>query len=663
MPLRPSLRGLLSALLIAFATLVYQVPSASAGPGFQPPSPDELKLTSVPEAPGAAAVILFRQVDRDDNIHTPHEDNYYRIKILTEEGRKRADIEIPFRKDKVTITHVNGRTIHPDGTIVNFDGKAFDKTIVKAKGLKYVARAFTLPEVQVGSIIEYYYTLDFAEYYIFDSHWILNEDLFTKSAVFSLKPYNGGFGDYNVRWISQGLPLGTDPPKEGPDHIVRLASHNIPAFQTEDYMPPENELKGRVDFVYSLDTFEPDSAKFWKKYGKGLNGSLESFVGKQKAMEQAVSQIISASDTPEQKLQKIYARVQQVRNTSYEVSKTEQEEKRAKEKDSKTVEDVWKRGYGDGGDINWLFLALARAAGFEAYGVWASDRRNYFFEPKVMDVSKLDATMVLVKVNGKDVYFDPGTLYTPYGMLEWPETGVIGLRLDKDGGSWVETSLPAASASQTQRTANLKLTDTGDLEGTLKVTFTGLEAFRRRLEERHEDEADRTKFLEDQVKECVPAAVEVELTNRPDWQSSSTPLVAEFSLKVPGWAAGARRRVLVPVGLFGATEKHLFDHANRVHAIYFEHPFERVDDITIELPQSWQVASLPAAQKQDGHVVVYSLSVENSHNALHLGRKLDVDFVILEPKYYSALRNFFQVVRTGDEEQIVLQPGTPSASN
>ena len=153
------------------------------------------------------------------------------------------------------------------------------------------------------------------------------------------------------------------------------------------------------------------------------------------------------------------------------------------------------------------------------------------------------------------------------------------------------------------------------------------------------------------------------MTNKPEWESSSAPLVAEFDIKVPGWAAGAGRRVLVTVGLFGGTEKRLFDHANRVHAIYFEHPFERIDDITIELPKGWQVSSTPAPQKQDGHVVLYDFSVANEHNALHLARKLDVDFVILEPKYYSALRNFFQVVRTGDEEQIVLQPGTPSASN
>jgi hypothetical protein len=33
---------------------------------WKPITPEELKMTSVTEAPGAPAVILYRQVDRDD---------------------------------------------------------------------------------------------------------------------------------------------------------------------------------------------------------------------------------------------------------------------------------------------------------------------------------------------------------------------------------------------------------------------------------------------------------------------------------------------------------------------------------------------------------------------------------------------------------------------
>jgi len=39
------------------------------------------------------------------------------------------------------------------------------------------------------------------------------------------------------------------------------------------------------------------------------------------------------------------------------------------------------------------------------------------------------------------------------------------------------------------------------------------------------------------------------------------------------------------------------------------------------------------------------------------------DLISLEPKYYPALRNFYQTVRTTDEQQIVLQPGGASSSN
>ncbi len=58
--------------------------TAWAVDGFQPVSPDELKMTSEPKAPGAPAILLFRQVDRDDSRReAAHETNYLRIKILT----------------------------------------------------------------------------------------------------------------------------------------------------------------------------------------------------------------------------------------------------------------------------------------------------------------------------------------------------------------------------------------------------------------------------------------------------------------------------------------------------------------------------------------------------------------------------------------------------
>jgi hypothetical protein len=627
-----------------------------------PISSEDLALKSDPLAPGASAIILYREVNRDDNGLTSHEDNFIRIKVLSEEGRKYANVEIPFVKGLDNVVNVKARTIRPDGSQVPFDGKVFEKSIVKSRGVKYLAKTLTLPEVQPGSIIEYSYTFDFE--WIFESHWILSEDLFTRRAVFSLKPYTSPYRYVSVSWVWHALPPGTDPPKEGKDSIIRLEAHNIPAFQSEDFMPPENELKSRVDFIYSEDHYSHRSEEYWNIVGKRLYADLEHVIDKNKAMQKAVAQIVSPQDPPEEKLKKIYYRVQQIKNTSYEVAKTEKEEKREQPKTNTNVEDVWSRGYGNGIQLTWLYLALVRAAGFDADGVLVSSRNNYFFSPKKdIDSNRLNANVVQVRLNGKSVYCDPGAKFTPFGLLPWYETGVAGLVLDKNGGTWIQTTLPQPSESTVERKAILTLTDTGDLEGKLTITYTGLEAVRRRTDERNEDEAGRKKFLEESVTRTIPAASEATLTNQPEWHGSAAPLVAEFTVKIPAWASQAGRRVMLPVGLFSAQEKHLFDHANRVHPIYMDFPYQSKEDITITVPAGWQIGTIPPEHKQDGHVITYALAVSKDGSNLKLARSITVDFLLLDKQYYTALRTFFQGIKAGDDQQIVLQPAATTASN
>jgi hypothetical protein len=184
-----------------------------------------------------------------------------------------------------------------------------------------------------------------------------------------------------------------------------------------------------------------------------------------------------------------------------------------------------------------------------------------------------------------------------------------------------------------------------------------------RVEERNEDEAARKKILEDGVKDAIPAGSEVELTNAPDWQSGNSPLVAEFQLKVPGWTASAGRRALLPTGLFSASEKHLFEHANRVWPVYFRYPFRTLDDLTFELPHGWKVETLPTSMDKDGKAVQYTLKIENKDGSVHVQRVLRSELLMVGKEHYSILRNFYQLVKTEDEQQVILQPGGTTAGN
>lgn len=270
---------------------------------------------------------------------------------------------------------------------------------------------------------------------------------------------------------------------------------------------------------------------------------------------------------------------------------------------------------------------------------------------------------MLVKLNGQDLYFNPGTAFAAFGQLDWSETATAALRLDKDGGTWVKTPLPKSSESRIEHVGTLRLSEAGDLQGKVKVTYTGMEAMYHRRDVRNADDVTRKKFMEEGLKHRIPIASEAELTNQPDWSNPETPLVAEFNVTIPNWASGAGKHTVIPAGVFTGAEKHIFEHENRVHPIYIDYPYEKVDDVTIELPAGWEVESVPPPQAKDAHIVTYSMKVEKGDAVLHLTRKLSLDFLLLEQKYYTALRNFFEIVRTDDDQQILLKPAAAAAVN
>src|SRR4029077_188548 len=97
-------------------------------------------------------------------------------------------------------------------------------------------------------------------------------------------------------------------------------------------------------------------------------------------------------------------RAQQIRNLSFERRKSEEEQERENKKEVRDVADVWKRGYGDATEITWLFLALVRAAGFEADAILVSTRDAFFFNERIMNSTQLNSSVVVVKLNGKEQY-------------------------------------------------------------------------------------------------------------------------------------------------------------------------------------------------------------------------------------------------------------------
>ncbi|MGH9690095.1 MAG: DUF3857 domain-containing protein [Candidatus Acidiferrales bacterium] len=630
-----------------------------------PIPPEDLALKDNPASPGADAMILYRENTvnaKNADYDGDSDEEYMRIKIFTQAGVQRGDIEIPFDRDQQDVKDIRGRTIHPDGSIVNFDGKVLEREIIRRSGLRVLAKTFSLPDVQAGSIIEYHYRLQGKPGWLHNESWTVSSDLFTREAQFTYIPYDRYFG-FLPYVRAAGLPASANPQCK-PDGKCTMDVHDIPPVVDEALMPPEGFLEARVEFLYK-NTNEPHGetpAAYWTRVSKKWNSDLDHFIDKKNALRADLAQVVAPSDSPEAKLRKIYARAEKIRNLSLEETRTQQVQKQEDLKRNGNVADVLSNGYGTGRDINFLFVGLAREAGFDATDVYVAPRNDHLFSPEAENADDLGADVVWVKAGDKEYYLDPGSKYFPFGVLPWYETEVDGLRITKQGGVAVSIPRPANSDAKIVRAADLTMNGIGEVTGTIQTDFTGQEGALRREKMRQDDELGRKKSLEDEIKSWLPGNATFEVTTVANWDNTEQPLHVEGTLKLPGFAGSAGRRVLVPLEIFRDPQYRSFEPQKRVNNIYFRYPYEVIDDLKLRILPGYKVSSLPTIPKVDRGAVSYELSVAHQENIAEIKRHLVVNGTAFSKDLYPALRAFFSVVRTDDDAQMVLQ-GNDSAKN
>jgi len=635
--------------LLPFLFLLLTAGSLVAADDWIPVPPADLAMKDFALLPGTHALILYRKVEHDDK--EGWEKQYYRIKIFDEEGKKYANVETDTYPNGMRVTNFEARTIRPDGTIVPFTGKPNDKLVAKYKSFSLNQKTLAIPDAQVGGIIEFRYTLKWDANMLFDSVWHLQDHLVTRDADFSLR-YDTGAG-YSVQWLTYFLPKEMLPKDD--KGLVHLSLHNLPALEKEDYMPPESEMQARVEFMYVPFGAPHNAADYWKETAKFWTKVAEDYMNKKKAAQAEVATVTAASDAPEVKLRKLYDRVQKLRNLTYEHEKSEKEQEREKLKENNNIEDVLKHGYGGQNQLNRTYVALARAAGFDATLIRVTERNQHFHHSEVPKFDRYDTELAVVKLNGKDLYLDPGVPFCPFGMLSWEDTATYGLMLNKDGAVWQKTPDPDPAQSMQKRTAELVLDRDGELKGELSVTLQGQDALYERLQERDDDEAQRKKDLEDMFKNWLPAGTTVELAKVDDWNSANDLFVVTAKIDIPNFGAATGKRLMLPVSIFPGSDKHAFQHAKRVNPVYLRNPYREFDEITVKVPEGMQVETLPEAKSTPTAFADMSLKVSKENDSVKIDRQVVMKGYYFDLPQYANLRTFLDGVKSAGDEQVVLR--------
>jgi Domain of Unknown Function with PDB structure (DUF3857)/Transglutaminase-like superfamily len=618
------------------------------------PAPEELQMTAEPAAPGAPAIFLYLEERADDNMHI--HTTYVRLKILTEKGKQYADQEINYEGGQFKIVGVEGRTIHTDGTVIPFTGKPYQKLVKKNGKEKYKATVFSLPDVQVGSIIEYRYTLSYDSGLVLAPRWYLQGPLYTRKAHFYFLPsehvIEDGHGGVMQGHVANAayLPPGVAVVFAPSNRSYTIDVQNIAPYPEEDYMPPMHNYTYRALFYY---TIARTTDEYWATEGKYWSKKADRFMDSGKLASIATA-IVSPSDTPAEKLQKIYGAVMTVENTTFTREHSGAEDKALGVK-IKTAADIWAQKRGDRDEITRLFVGLARAAGFKAYLAYVTNRDYNLFVPDYLDMSQLDDEIAIVEVQGKEAFFDPGERYAEFGALHWKHAATQGIRQTDKGTAVFLTPSPQYQSTTEMRIANLEIKPDGKVSGGIRIALTGTTALRwREFALSNGEDALKQQFTET-VQAQMPAGIEVKIDHFLGLTAWNTNLMA--ILNVTGsMGTSTAKRVFLPATFFESTSHPLFALDKRTEPIDLSYPYTAQDIVEIKLPPGFDIENLPKdTEFSDPQNTFYQAKFTREPDRLKSQRILVVGNVIYKADEYPPLKDFYQKVNAKDKEPAVLQ--------
>jgi hypothetical protein len=699
--------------------LVAAVPLAAKAQ-FQPPSQEELKMTSDPKAPGAAAVVLYREETEDD----PHNYRsvYARIKVLTKKGEDAATVRIRYPrnlvfkatgdnssrssvgangqvnsyfdppslqhtgedmpydvdtfKTRVEVAALEARTIQPDGTIIPLKGSVSEilKTVKGAN--KRNELVFTLPDVQVGSILEYRYQLRYDRYssapdWQIQQPWFVHKAhyVFTPTDQFLPDRTSGGEGSTSNSQLmgphdtvlsdirsTNILPPGKSLTQDAMGRYI-LDLTDIPPIPQEPFAPPLAEKIYQVDFYYTYTLVEKE---YWQKEMQFWNKDLDRYIGSSSEIKNLVSEVCSPSDAPLDKAKKLYTLVQKFDNIDF--SSAVPPPSAGDSIPEGHVDSVLAKKSGTSSEMAFLYLAFLRAAGVNARPERLASRDLHTFSPQILSTAQLDAVVIALNIDGKEILVDPGEKMAPFQTLHWAHTGAGGIALDASGKvEIVVTPLSLYTDNAIVRVGKIDLTPQGQASGTIKIAFTGQEALRWRQLALHTSPEEIKTQLDNTLASQVPAGIQAHLDHFANLDNPNAQLMA--IVQVSGsLAAPAGNRFSVPRLFFDSRETDPFPaEASRTLPIDMHYAGEEQEQITYQLPAGFSLEGTPQETKFNFATnATYIVRSRVDANSVTTTRVLARGFTTLDPADYDGLRDFYQKTITADQQQLLMNVASPA---
>ena len=433
---------IVTAFTFAFLCSAHLAKSQSEVPDFGFFNRDEISLKQCDFDKDADAVVLLDKANANyTQSYSLRTERRIRLKILKERGIERGNIRIRYYSgdDFEIISGV-------DATVVNVDKQGTEtrntlerKSVFTKKLNKYFSEiSFALPNVKVGSLIEYKYVSEMKHYGGL-REWIFQSDMpvLLSSYYLVLLP-NTEFA-YSVYKVSE-LPIKVTPDKS--NGAIAFEMGKIAGLRQEAYMGSAHDYLQRVKFQFAGNnevqnngygntvTNRTNYTNTWKQLAKELSddGDFGGQINKNLSGAELLQQGWATKTDPFLKMKTIHNYVKSTFNWDYVYSKYATE----------GLKNSWEKKSGTSGDINLTLINLLKSSGLAVQPLLVSERDNGKIDTSYPFMDQFNKVVAYVTIGNKHYILDGTDRQTPSEIVPFDLLNTIGFVVDKKNSGLVK---------------------------------------------------------------------------------------------------------------------------------------------------------------------------------------------------------------------------------
>ena len=578
-----------------------------------------------------------------------------RIKILKDKGLDQANIKLRFysKSGYEIIKFISALTFNIDnsGNIVT---TKLEKSSIYTKQInnKISEISFTMPDVKIGSVIEYKY-LDVKKSVANLDDWYFQDDIPTRISEYKILVPS------IFRFVNQIMAI--QPVEQKSElvhenafyHSSRLSYDsyektyiikNVPAVRDEPYMGAVKDYLQRVVFQLSqIDYGEGQVEEIrssWPKltqdllededFGLQLKKNLphtKSLDDSLKNVQGDYNKIVTIHD---------YVRRNMNWNGLESIYSTD------------GIKSAWDKKTGNNTELNLILINLLREAGLNAYPLLVSTKDNGAVNTIFPFLQQFNNTMTCVFIGDKKYILNAADKYNPAYLVPYDVVNNDAFVVDKERGGWITLS---NEKDMWKNIVSLfaEITPGAEMQG--NATVISSEYSKNPRVKKWEE--DKTDFKDYFTKDYTGMKIKnLEVTGE---NTDMLPLEQKFDFSLPVNSSGDYE--YFTLNLFDGLEKNPFIADERRTDIDFNYKQSYMVTGKIFIPDGYQFDDLPKNVKlmmPDTSIVLKRL-IQKADNSIDFRITLDFTKPYYAANTYPLLQEFYKKLFATLNEQIVIK--------